>query len=121
MKRTFTSVALCLTIGACATYDKPGTTASTFDGPYQGTVTAIHVSSNSCASAGPADSTLKVQNGSVVWTSAGNTVYAPISSDGAFSAQNGPTFFSGKITDRAMVARVNTGSCHFVYNLRKSA
>ena len=128
MRRLLSPIAICLALGACQTYSQPGTGPSAFDGTYQGTVTATHSSNygasipaSSCAAPGQKDASLVVQNGTVVWSNGGSTFYAPISSDGAFTAQNGQTFFAGKITNRSMVARGNISGCHTIYDLTKPA
>ncbi len=113
-------------LGACA-YNGPGTAPSAFDGTYQGTVNNIHVGANSCPSNGQNPGSLNVQNGSVMWMGAGQQMYAPIMKDGSFASQITPTgansaiFFSGKITNRAMVARSSTGGCHQIYDLQRQA
>ncbi len=127
MRRLFAPLALCFALGACTMYNQPGTSPSAFDGVYQGTMTATHstnqggVPSMSCGTVGQQNGSLTVQNGTVVWPNGGGTFYAPVSKDGAFTAQNGQTFFSGKITNRSMVARGNISGCHTVYDLTKPA
>ena len=119
--RVLSAAMLCLGVGACNMYTTPGTWPSAFDGSYTGTMTSLHAASNSCANTAPAPGNLAVQNGSVTWTaSPALTLYAPVAQDGSFTAQNGAVFFSGKITNRAMVARINTGTCHVIYDLTKS-
>ncbi len=114
--------AFCLSLGACNMYTTPGTAPTAFDGSYSGTMTSLHAAANSCANTAPAPGKLVVQNGTVSWTASPSlTLYAPVMQDGAFTAQNGPVFFSGKITNKAMVARINTGSCHVIYDLTKTA
>ena len=130
MTRHLAIAAACLSLGACTMYNKPGTSPSAFDGTYSGSVTLTHSSPQggsapgtsgvACASPGQKDGSLTVQNGTVVWNNGGSTFYAPIRNDGAFQAQNGGTYFSGKITNRAMVARGNISGCHTVYDLTKS-
>ena len=131
MTRFLTVAAACLSLGACASLNTPGSTPSAFDGKYQGTMTLTHSSPQggsapgtsgvACGAAGQKDGALTVQNGMVVWANGGTTFYAPVRNDGAFAAQNGGTFFSGKITNRAMVARGNISGCHTLYDLVKSA
>ncbi len=127
MKRLTLIAAGCLGLAGCQMApSQAGTSPSAFDGTYQGSVTLTH-SSNfgasapgiSCAAAGQKDGSIVVQNGTVVWTNGGSTFYAPVGKDGAFAAQNGGTFFSGKITNRAMVARGNISGCHTIYDLQK--
>ena len=110
-----------LLLAGCAS-NTPGTTPSAFDGEYSGTATYIHVSANSCASTEPKPAKLVVENGSVVWpASPSEMLYAPVTSNGAFQAAKNVVLFSGKITNRALVARVNTGTCHIVYDLTRAA
>ena len=120
MRQLLSTAALCLALGACAT-NAPGTTASAYDGTYTGTMTSLHTGPNSCAAATTQPQKLTVQNGAIVWASGGTNFYAPVRADGAFAAQNGTVFFNGKITNNAMVARVNTGPCHQLYDLTKTA
>jgi hypothetical protein len=102
-------------------YTTPGSGPTAFDGSYQGTMTTVHATTAACASPGSTPGTLAVTNGTVVWTtSPALTLYAPVMQDGAFVAQNGAVYLSGKITNRAMVARVNTGACHVVYDLQRT-
>ena len=128
MRRLLAPLALCFALGACQSYSQPGSQPTAFDGTYKGTVSASHssafggsVPSGACSTSGQQDASLTVQNGAVVWANGGATFYAPVSPDGAFTAQNGQTFFSGKITNRAMVARGNISGCHTVYDLLKTA
>jgi hypothetical protein len=127
MRRLLSPIALCLSLGACVSYNSPGQSPSAFDGAYQGTVTMTAASPGSgiagtyCAAPGQQPASLTVQNGRVVWPNGGGTFYAPIANDGAFAAQNGGTYFSGKITNRAMVARGNISNCHTIYDLLKAA
>jgi hypothetical protein len=127
MRSFLAPLALCFALGACAMNSQPGTTPSAFDGVYQGTVTATHAAPGSmpngsmCATPGQKDGSITVQNGRVMWMSGGSTIYAPVANDGSFAAQNGGTFFSGKITNRAMVARGNISNCHTIYDLQKAA
>ena len=131
MRRFIAPLAVCFALGACASYSTPGTSPTAFDGTYQGTMTLTHsgtqggsapsTSGVACAAAGQKDGSLVVQNGRVVWVNGGGNVYAPIAADGSFAAQNGTAFFSGKITNRAMVARGNISGCHTVYDLLKTA
>ena len=115
------TAAFCLSLGACNMYTTPGTGPSAFDGSYAGTMTSLNAASYGCTNTAPAPGTLAVKNGAVAWNATPSLVlYAPVMQDGAFVAQNGPVFLSGKITNKAMVARVNTGSCHFIYDLTKS-
>ena len=108
-----------LFLAGCAS-TTPGTTPSAFDGEYSGTATYIHVSANSCASTEPQPAKLSVQNGSVLWpASPSETLYAPVTQNGAFQAAKNSVLFSGKITNRALVARVNTGTCHVIYDLTR--
>ena len=108
-------------VAGCAT-NQPGTAPTAFDGDYSGTKTAIHVAANSCPSTTPQPDKLSVQNGSVIWMSTPTTpVYAQVMQNGAFQGQQGAVIFTGKITNKEMVARVNTGSCHYVYDLRRPA
>ena len=126
MRRFTAPLVACLALGACAV-NQPGTSPTAFDGTYQGTVTRTH-SSNlggsgngvACATAGQQDGSLVVQNGRVVWASGGSNVYAAVATDGSFAAQSGSTFFSGKITNRAMVARGNISGCHTIYDLQRA-
>ena len=119
MHRYFAVAGLCLTLGACASYT-PGATASAYDGEYTGTITQTHAGANSCGSTTPKPGALKVQNGSVVWTTpSSDTMYAPVMQNGAFQTNENITMFSGKITDKAMVARMTTGTCHIVYDLTR--
>ncbi len=131
MTRPFlAATAAALLLAGCAA-NSPGTAPSAFDGSYQGTVTTTHsgqqggsapgTSGVACAGPGQKDSTLAVQNGKVVWSNGGTTFYAPVGSDGAFAAQNGGTYFAGKITNRSMVARGNISGCHTVYDLLRAA
>ena len=126
MTRFLAIAAACLSLAACQSFNQPGSTPSAFDGTYQGSVTMTHavpgsgVSGAICATPGQKDASLTVQNGMVVWANGGSTFYAPVRNDGAFAAQNGGTFFSGKITNRAMVARGNISGCHTIYDLTKS-
>ncbi len=100
----------------------PGTAPTAFDGEYSGTQTFIHVAANSCASTEPQPGKLVVQNGSVIWPSSPTlTLYAPVMQNGAFQTTKNSVIFTGKITNREMVARVNTGSCHVIYDLRRPA
>ena len=127
IKRVVT-IAFCAALSACASgmNTTPGTTPTAFDGTYSGTMTSLHVGggnmSLSCAAAaGTASGTLPVMNGTVEWSAApGMKIYAPIAQDGSFAAQNGAVFFAGKITNRSMVARSNTGACHQIYDLNKA-
>ena len=127
MSRLLSPIALCLALGACMAPAQPGTTPSAFDGTYQGTMTRTHsvpasgIAGSVCAAPGTADGSLTVQNGTVVWANGGSNIYAPVAGDGSFAAQNGSTFFSGKITNRAMVARGNIGGCHTIYDLTRPA
>ena len=126
MRRLLAPLALCFALGACQ-INTPGTTPSAFDGTYQGTVTRTHAAPGSmpsgsvCATPGQQDGSLMVQNGTVVWVNGGTNIYAPVRADGSFAAQNGSTYFSGKITNRAMVARGNISNCHTLYDLQKAA
>ena len=98
----------------------PGTAPTAFDGEYSGTRTFIHVGANSCASTEPQPGKLVVQNGTVAWPSSPTlTLYAPVMQNGAFQATQNAVIFTGKITNHEMVARVNTGSCHVIYDLRR--
>ena len=127
MRRLFAPLAACLAVAACASYSQPGTSPSAFDGTYTGVMTATHAAPASgingtyCAAPGQKDGSLTVQNGRVVWPNGGSTFYAPVASDGSFAAQNGGTYFSGKITNRALVARGNISNCHTIYDLTKTA
>jgi hypothetical protein len=121
MQRFLAPLALCTFLGACNMYTSPGTGPTAFDGSYQGTMTTVHAATNACAAPGSTPGNLAVTNGAVVWkASASLTLYAPVMQDGAFVAQNGAVYLSGKITNRAMVARVNTGPCHVVYDLQRT-
>ena len=121
------TIAACAALAACNMYTAPGATPSAFDGTYTGSMTALHVGggnmSMSCgATAGTTDGSLPVMNGTVVWSASPSLkLYAPIARDGSFAAQNGQIFFAGKITNRSMVARSNTGVCHTIYDLTKAA
>ena len=122
MQRLLATAATCLALGACANPSgAPGTRASNYDGSYAGNMRSLHASSLSCSAAQVQPQTLMVENGAVVWPTAGTKYYASIGSDGAFASQNGTVFMSGKITNNAMVARVNTGACHQIYELNKVA
>ena len=110
-----------LLAAGCAA-NRPGTAPTAFDGEYSGTQTFIHVAANSCASTEPRPAKLVVQNGSVIWASSpALTLYAPVMQNGAFQTSQNAVIFTGKITNKEMVARVNTGSCHVVYDLRRPA
>jgi uncharacterized protein YceK len=127
MRRLLAPLAVCFALGACTMYNQPGTGPSAFDGTYTGTTSTTHsntqggVPSFACGAVGQATGSLVVQNGTVVWPNGGSTFYAPVARDGSFAAQNGQTFFSGKITNRAMVARGNISGCHTLYDLTKPA
>ena len=111
-------------LGACA-YGTRGTSPTAFDGTYSGTMNQTHVGAATCASTEPAPGKLAVENGTVVWSkSPTGTLYAPVASNGSFAVSSVPSsggivWFTGKITNNEMVARVNTGSCHQIYDLRK--
>jgi hypothetical protein len=118
MHRLVLALALTAAVAACAG-PAPHPTAAAFDGNYQGTQANIHVSALSCSAPATQPGAMTVQGGQVMWTMAGATTAAPIMADGGFAAQNGTVYLSGKITNNNMVARVNTGSCHQVYDLRR--
>ncbi len=128
MRRFIAPLAACFALGACAV-NQPGTSPSAFDGTYQGSMTLTHSNNQggsggngtACGSAGQKDGSLMVQNGNVIWVNGGGNVYAPVARDGSFAAQNGSTYFSGKITNRAMVARGNISGCHTIYDLQRQA
>ncbi|WP_158746693.1 hypothetical protein [Acidisphaera sp. L21] len=121
MLRKILPIAACTLLAGCNMYTVPGTSPSALDGSYSGTMSALHAAANSCASTAPVSSKLTVANGAVTWpASASLTLYAPVMQDGAFTAQNGTVFLSGKITNKAMVARVSTGTCHYIYDLSKT-
>ncbi len=127
MRPVISALGLCFALGACAV-NAPGTTPSAFDGTYQGTMTMTHSNNQggsgngvACAAPGQKDGSLMVQNGNVVWVNGGGNVYAPVARDGSFAAQNGSVFFSGKITNRAMVARGNISGCHTIYDLQRQS
>ena len=127
MRRFFAPVALSLALGACASYATRGTQPTAFDGTYAGTVDQIAASSGGCV-APRAEGKLEVENGMVVWAnSPTGQLYAPVASDGSFAAStllpnnSSAIWLTGKITNHEMVARVNTGACHSIYDLRKSA
>lgn len=127
MHRFLAPTALALLLGACANYSTAGTTPTKFDGVYAGTVNQTHVAASSCASTEPMPGQLLVQNGTVEWKDSPiGTLYAPIAPNGSFAANsavpnsNAQVWFTGKITNQEMVARTNTGSCHRIYDLRKS-
>jgi hypothetical protein len=115
------ALGLGLLTAGCAGSTMPGQTATAFDGDYAGTVTYIHVAANSCATTEPAPAKLTVANGSVMWAASATAspIYAPVMANGAFQASANAVIFSGKINNRAMVARVNTGSCHLIYDLTR--
>ena len=128
MHRFLAPTALALLLGACSTYGSRGTTPTAFDGTYKGTVNQTHVSASSCPSTEPAPGQLLVENGTVEWKdSPVGTLYAPVAPNGSFAASspvtnsNSQVWFTGKITNREMVARTNTGSCHRIYDLSKAS
>ena len=121
MRQIFSVAGLCISLGACANYS-PGTTATAFDGVYAGTVTSSHSGANSCGGAGSKPGSLTVEKGSVVWNSTPSTdvMYAPVMQSGAFQTNDNITMFAGKITNKALIARVTTGTCHIVYDLTRT-
>ncbi len=128
MHRFLAPSALALLLGACSTYGTPGSAATAFDGTYMGTVNQTHVAASSCPSTEPTPAQLVVENGMVVWSdSPAGKLYAPVAANGSFAASSPVTnstsqvWFTGKITNKEMVARTNTGSCHKIYDLRKPA
>ena len=128
MRQWFGPVSICLLLGACATYQTPGTGPTAFDGTYSGTVNQTHVAAASCPSTTPKPGQLVVENGMVVWPdSPAGQLYAPVAKDGSFVASsavtgsNNAVWFTGKITNKEMVARENSGSCHMIYDLRRAS
>ncbi len=127
MRHLFAPIALSLALGACANFGTRGTQPTAFDGTYAGTVDQIAASSGGCV-APRGDGKLVVENGMVIWAnSPSGQLFAPVASDGSFAAStlipnnNSAIWLTGKITNKEMVARVNTGACHSVYDLHKSA
>jgi hypothetical protein len=120
------AVILGLGLSACTTM-QGGTTPTAYDGTYTGTKTTLSAGTGPAAGncpthgAPPTAGQFVVQNGRVVWQMADGTHYAPIMQNGSFDAVDGSgPMLSGKITNTAMVARVNGGACHTVYDLKRA-
>ena len=123
----FSSTLLVMGLGltACASM-QPGTTATAYDGTYTGTKTTLNAGAGGAAGTCPTQGApatpgqFAVQNGKVVWQLSDGTHYAAVMQDGAFQAVGSGGMLAGKITNSSMVARVNGGACHVLYDLRKA-
>jgi len=126
-KLSSTLLVMGLGLTGCASM-QPGTAPTAYDGTYTGTKMTVNagagVAGGTCATNGaPATpGQFAVQNGKVVWQMADGTHYAPVMQDGGFQAVDGSgPMLAGKITNSAMVARVNGGACHTLYDLKRAS